>query len=119
VITPASLNGHLPVTILEVEWEDPTLVIRGEGWHFNTTCAWRVVQNNRISFAWSTRDVADRLWDLISHELTEVRTDPTIGDVTLVLSDGLRLDVFADTEVDPWVLSGIGDVVLVGPIGDL
>ena len=107
--------ADLPITIGQAQWNDPSLLIGGDGWSFSTTCSWRLVGPKGLRLSWSDRDAADSVWDLIGHEVTSVAADPAVGDITLGLSDGLRLEVFGDTLVEPWVLK-LPHAILVGPL---
>lgn len=104
-----------PLLITEVEYADPVLTINGEGWGLTVTCPWRLVRGDDLVLSWSTPDAADTVWDLIGLRLVGARTRGR--DASFDLSDGSALEVFSDTDLDPWVVRLPG-ATYVGPLLD-
>jgi hypothetical protein len=43
------------------------------------------------------------VWDLVGHEIAEVKTAPNGFDPIFLLSGDVELTITADTDLDPWV----------------
>jgi hypothetical protein len=110
----SAAGGQVPLLIREATFADPTLVLSGDGWSLAATCPWRVVHHDHgIEISWSSSDAEDRVRGLVGVQITSVRqrgNDPAFD-----LSNGRVLEVFSDTDVDPWVLRLVG-VTFVGPL---
>jgi hypothetical protein len=102
-----------PLEIVEVEYREPVLALSGSSWGLTAMCPWRVVREGGIELSWSTPDAEDRVWDLIGRRV--VAAVPQGRDAAFTLSDGSVLEVFSDSDVDPWVLR-LPDIVFVGPL---
>ena len=75
------------------------LTANGDGWGLTVTCPWRTSRGDTW-LSWSTPDAADKVWDLIGLRLVAARTRGR--DASFDLSDGSALEVFSDTDLDPW-----------------
>jgi hypothetical protein len=113
----AAIARRLPWRIRSVDWTDPTLVVAGDDWSLTVTCSWRVVGPGGIAFSCSSANVEDLVWDLIGAQVLRIdrRGSGVIYDPILVLSGELMLELFSDTELDPWVLRFGDSTVIVGP----
>lgn len=109
------IAGRLPWRIDRADWIEPTLVLGGSDFTFSLTCPWRVVGVEDLVMSWLLDDIEDRVSDLVGHDimLVDLAADPH-GDPRLGLSGGLVLEVFSDTDLDPWVLDSGQDIVIVG-----
>ncbi|MGH9209953.1 MAG: hypothetical protein ACRD2C_04655 [Acidimicrobiales bacterium] len=112
------LAERLPWPIRAAEWTDPTLLLTGDDWTLSITCSWRVVAPAGIAYGWSSADAEDQVWDLVGREIQRVEPQGSVAytDPRLVLSGGLGLELFSETELDPWVLTVRSDLVIVGPL---
>jgi hypothetical protein len=115
--TMARVAERLPMRVRAVEWSDPTLLVTGDDWTLRVSCPWRLLSPKGIALSWSSPDGDDRVWDLVGADIVRVGrqgadsyTDPVFG-----LSGDLTLEVFSDTELDPWVLT-IAELTIVGPL---
>jgi hypothetical protein len=106
-------TGLPPIT--DVEYADPALTANGDGWGLSVSCPWRLVRGDDLVLSWSTPDAADRVWDLIGLRVVGARTRGR--DASFDLTDGSALEVFSDTDLDPWVLRLPG-ATYVGPLLD-
>jgi hypothetical protein len=102
-----------PLTIAEVEVQDPILVVGGEGWALTAMCPWRVLRGDDLELSWSSPEVEDRAWELVGRQIVSAEVQGR--DPVLRLSDGSALQLFSDTDTDPWVLRLPG-ITFVGPI---
>lgn len=74
------------LTIAELEFQDPILVLSGDGWALTAMCPWRVLRGPALEMSWSTPDAEDRVWDLIGRQV--VAAEQRGRDAVLRLSDG-------------------------------
>ena len=109
----AALAKTGPLTIAEIEVQDPILVLSGEGWALTAMCPWRVLRGTDLELSWSSSDVEDRAWDLVGRQI--VSAEERGRDAALQLSDGSVFELFSDTDTDPWVLRLPG-ITFVGPL---
>jgi hypothetical protein len=116
----ASVKTSLPLKILEVQWNDPTLALAGESWSLSLSCPWRVIALDGIKLSWSTPRVEDQVWDLVGAEIVTIAPQSTANfmDPVLELTGGLTLEVFSDSGVDTWTLRLPG-LTLVGPLREV
>jgi len=110
----------LPVTISEVDYSDPVLLINGAGWSLSVLTAWRIVGPEGLVFSCDSESAADRVWDLIGENVTAVVSQSATSQVdpALVLSSGLTLEIVSLHPIEPWVLR-IADQVWVASPSDL
>lgn len=103
----ASMESHLPLTILDVEWNDPVLSLMGANWSFNTTSTWRLVDESRL-IAGSEDELAQNAIKMLVG-IDIVRCEPmSISpalDPRFILKNGFRLEIFSATATEPWVMS--------------
>lgn len=105
----------LPLRVREVETASTNFVAWGAEWNLMVMCPMRFRTPEAV-FGWESEDLSDRLWDLIGHDLTDIRAADK--DPVLTFSGGYVLELFADTDLDPWVLHVPG-IVVVGAIPEL
>jgi hypothetical protein len=99
----------LPLRIDEATFEDPILTLAGAGWALNAVCSWRVRRRRELWFSWSSPDAVDLVWELVGHRVVRVVVTE-LGDPAFELSRDVSLDIFADTNLDPWVFRSAGRV---------
>ncbi|HWM56964.1 MAG TPA: hypothetical protein VNO83_03935 [Pseudonocardia sp.] len=110
----AIAQAALPRTIRGIEFNDPVLSMHGEEWSLALMCPWRIDGPGR-SYTWESETIEDDAWDLSGHSLVAVSSDsPDIVDPVFVLDGGIRIEVHADTDLDPWVLRLPGGLIIVG-----
>jgi hypothetical protein len=102
----AALRPLLPLRVDQLAYQDPVLTFGGEGWSLVLVCPWRLLKGTKVLTAWDDQAVEDSSWELLGHQIYAVR--PRIPgndqDPVFELSGDLHLEVFADTDLDPWVL---------------
>jgi hypothetical protein len=101
------ISPSLPLRVSSVEFHDPTAVLAGSEWSLAITCPWRVTRGGALVTSPSDPHAAARLGDLVGGAIASLRDrsgDDTPADPVFVFSDGARLELFADTDVDPWVM---------------
>lgn len=110
-----ALEGHLPLRIVAIDYSDPSVSFIGSKWALSLVCPWRVVQAGERLFAWDDADVADALVELIEQSIVEVRqrSSEAPWDPVFILSNGFEIEIFADSDLDPWVLR-LPDQTFVG-----
>jgi hypothetical protein len=112
-----TLAEHLPLVVAEVQWVDPTLTVVGDDWSLSVTCPWRVVTPHGIAFSCSTADAEDQLWDTIGKAIVSIEPQGATNpfDPVFRFADDTLLELFSDSELDPWSLQLPG-MSLVGPL---
>lgn len=107
------IAARLPLHIYEAEFSDPMLLLGGQGWTLAVTCPWRITNSTVVDISWTSQDAADRVWDLIGQTIVTIRDEGR--DPVFDLSGGAQLEIFSDTDADPWVLRFEGQT-FVGPL---
>ena len=102
-----------PLVIKAVEFHDPVLVVSGEDWGLTTMCPWRVLRDGDMEMSWSTANAEDRAWDLVGRAI--LAAPQCDRDPVFEMSGGSRLELFSDTDIDPWNLRLPG-ITFVGPL---
>jgi hypothetical protein len=111
---PGALRSRAPLRLRHVDYSDPFVAITGEAWALGLAC--RVSRRGDVLFSWDDPDVERRAWDLIGHSIKEVRRRSADSqDPVFVLTGDLAIEVYADTELDPWVLH-LRDDTFVGSL---
>jgi hypothetical protein len=101
------LSPLLPLRLEEVEYNDPMVVLVGPGWSLSVACPWRLMRHGRLLTSYGDDGAAVILDRLVGNAVVGFDAgDPSRspGDIRIALDDGATLDVFADTDLDPWVL---------------
>jgi len=104
-----------PLLIDDANFDDPTLLIAGDGWSLSALCPWRIHGSDGITLSWSMTDAGQRISQLTGLEIVSVGRLSL--DATFHLSDGSFLDLFSDTDTDPFVLK-LPNAIFVGPFRD-
>lgn len=99
-----ALEPLLPLRINEVQFVDPAFTLVGDNWSLNMLCPWRIRKAGALWSSCSEPDRADKVWDLVGHEILGVAGLPGAVDPVFELSGSLSLELFADTDTDPWAL---------------
>lgn len=112
-----NLARALPLTIDSVEWNDPVLIIGGDGWSFAIHSPWRVVSSSALEFGCWDRTAVTRVADLqqltiigVCRQGARLAVDPAFA-----LSNGQFLELFSVDAVEPWVLRVEGRVYVASP----
>lgn len=108
------INARLPRRVVGIEYNDPILVVFGEGWFLKLACPWSG-SIGPLSVDWASPTVEDSAWELIGSNLISTERGERDIDVTFKF-DTAVLQARPDTDDDPWVLS-LPDFVAVGGLG--
>lgn len=103
----AAARPLLPLRVQTVEYNDPMVVIAGPGWSLSIACPWRLTRAGLLICAYGDENAASRMARLVGHDVTEVGPQgrhEVSRDPALALTDGYLLEVFSDTDLDPWVM---------------
>jgi hypothetical protein len=107
----------LPLRIGAVEYNDPALVMIGDGWSLTLVGAWTWRRDGGVVTGWDSPGAVDAVWDLCGTEVIGVNfPDPAFdGDCSFSLTDGC-LDVRSDRSgYETWTFQHEAlDVVFVG-----
>jgi hypothetical protein len=65
-----------------------------------------LLRGGSVALCWDDDVVADEIWELVGHSITEVRSRSSDhpNDPVLVLTGSYMLEIEADSDLDPWVL---------------
>lgn len=102
-----ALSPLLPLKLEEVEYNDPMVVLSGPGWSLSVACPWRLMREGRLETSYGDDGAAAAIDGLVANAVVALRAgdgSSSPGDIQIALDDGAVLDVFADTDLDPWVL---------------
>lgn len=111
-----ALSPLLPLRLEEVEYNDPMVVLAGPGWSLSVACPWRLMRGCRLETSYGDDGALALLDSLVGKEVVTFRAGDagrSPGDIQITLDDGAVLEVFADTDLDPWVLR-LADHTFVG-----
>lgn len=100
-----AISNRLPLKVLYVDWEDPTLILRGDGWRVSIMTAWRVVLEGRLIVGSDAVDEAALRAALNRTLITGCGVQSTVAgpDPTFVFATGHVLEVFSVGPLEPWV----------------
>jgi hypothetical protein len=106
-----------------VNYPDPVVSFAGDDWALSMVCPWKLLHCGSVvvdpdnlveSDVAATEIVTDAVWELIGHSIIKVRRSGTNqNDPISVLTGNYSIDVAADTDLDPWVMSVPG-ITFVG-----
>lgn len=102
-----AISEFLPLQVAEVDYNDPMVVLAGPGWSLSVACPWRLMKDDRLVTSFGDDGAEENLETLVGSEVVALRSvdcTRTPGDIHVAFADGTVLDVFADTDLDPWVL---------------
>ena len=102
-----AVAASAPLVIREIEYNDPTLVLGGQDWSLALTCPWRLENSlGATGLHWASKAVEDRASELIGTSVMAAHQHGPSSrpHTTLRLSDGHRVIIEPDTDLDPWVL---------------
>ena len=102
-----AVAGLLPLQLEEVEYNDPMVVLAGSGWSLSVACPWRLMRDGQLETSYGDDGAAAVVDGLVGKSVVAFGSGDDSsrpGDIRVTLDDGAVLDVFADTDLDPWVL---------------
>ena len=101
------LRKMLPTDVAYVEWQDPALIIRGNGWGMTVLTAWRITFHNKFLVGSDSADpsIVVKLLDKNTVIKCEQQSLITQLDPTLVFASGHALEVFSLNPLEPWMMS--------------
>lgn len=102
-----ALDGLVPLWIVEIEHNDPAVVLSGEDWSLSIVCPWRVSKAGVLVCAFGDPGAESRMKSLVGAKIVAVRGQSAVHeewDPAFEIADGFTLEVFADTDQDPWVM---------------
>ncbi len=106
----------LPLQLEEVDYNDPMVVLSGPDWSLSVACPWRLMRADTLETSYGDEGAGEVLAALVGSEVVAldwVAADPVSGDIRVTFKDAVVIDVFADTDLDPWVLR-LPDQTFVG-----
>lgn len=111
----SAARAGLPLHVSEVDYADPVVTLIGPSWSLALVCPWQMVVDGSVAFAWDDAAVGDKVWDLVGKRIQRIerRTADNNEDPVFIFDDQSRLEVLADTDLDPWSLQ-LPSIVIVG-----
>ncbi len=109
----AELDNHLPLRIDSAQFSMDCLSLRGSEWSLTIHCPWRFTSGTSLWFSWSDDNAVDLVKQLENHNIVRTRMIDNGTDPAFLTSLGPELQLFADTDWDPWVLR-VPDTIYVG-----
>lgn len=103
----AAIREFLPLRIDELDFNDPVVVLAGQGWSVSIACPWRLMREGLLLTSIEDSNAEARLRELVGSTVVDVVAQTGArpsSDPVLVLSDEARLEIFSDTDLDPWVV---------------
>lgn len=102
-----ALKALLPLPIDSVKYNDPMVLLDGPGWSLSVACPWRLTRDGLLVCAYGDRNAETALQELIGASLIEMDVEACARpstDPAFRLAGNRWLEVFADTDLDPWVM---------------
>lgn len=97
----------VPLRLDGLEFNDPVVVLVGSNWSLSIVCPWRLTRGGALVTSIEDPGAEGRLRELVGTTIIDVTSQTsrgTAGDPVFVFADGARLELFADTDLDPWVM---------------
>jgi hypothetical protein len=109
-------KASLPLYVRSVDWEDPLLLISGDGWSLRCMCPWRISSKGIVLFGCWDHRAAEGILDVIGLALVNVGLQsPSVPvDPTFDFNNAWRLELFSTDSDEPWVFRPPNGPVLVG-----
>ncbi|SHF40666.1 hypothetical protein [Flavisolibacter ginsengisoli] len=96
-------KNKFPLKIIVINWDEYILNICGEGWTFNTTSCWRII-NQRGLYGSDDKEVETYIKNLEGNFILKIEHLSNLKiDLSFVLSDKTILQVFCSSYFEPWV----------------
>jgi hypothetical protein len=114
-LVQAAVAAIAPARVGAVDYNDPMLLLHGEGWSVSLACPWRLTRAGVLICAFGDEHAAVEVQKLVGETLdtVAVRAPGIADDPAFALSGGYCLEAFADTDLDPWVVR-TPDATIVG-----
>jgi len=96
-----------PLAIREIQYSDPTMTLVGDAWSLSVVCPWHIEDAiGATALDSEAEGVEDAACDLIGVSVlaAEAHDAGEHPGTALRLSNGHRLIIEPDTDLDPWVM---------------
>lgn len=110
-----ALQSVVGSKVTGLSWADPVLVVDGESWQLQATCSWRVLRSGALWVGSDDENAQGALEAIRGRALVAAATTGSVLplDPVLVFEEGLQLEVFSASAVEPWVVHVSGHPVFV------
>ncbi|MCW8125935.1 hypothetical protein [Microbulbifer halophilus] len=107
---------YLPLKIDNVSWNGDVLLLSSTEWSLRVDSVWRILAGKKMLFGCWDDDANKIVADLEGLSVTSVFwvTPEEPIDLSLVLSNGTRLEVLCCLSFEPWVVNLPDNSVFVG-----
>lgn len=101
----SEINACCPLRITSASWQDPVLALAGHEWWFSCLSSWRIVDTDRMVVGCDDDDAGHAIDRLSNASVVrcESFSHPVLGDLRIIVTGGLALEVFVSSPTDPWV----------------
>ena len=115
-----SIDSFLPLVPSTILWDSPNLNISGANWSFYTSCAWRIIDKEKMICGCEDLDTAEILNLLVDIEIVKIfpQSKNLSIDPVFVFSNGYKLELFSTTYFEPWTFALPQDPVYVASPSD-
>ena len=98
------LRQALPLKVTMVEWNDPLLTILGKDWNFNAMTEWRCCDNFKLIKACYDNNSSEFISKFVGLDIIGVdcQSGLPVIDPVFIFSNGLKLQFFSTTALEPW-----------------
>jgi hypothetical protein len=99
-----------------VQFDDPVVVLVGTEWSVSIVCPWRLMRGEAVVTSIDDPNAGASLNELVGIEIVDVISGASAevsNDPVFILGDGTRLEILADTDLDPWTVR-LSDQTFVG-----
>lgn len=100
------VRRFLPLHVESIEVNHGQFSLSGRDWGFNSVSPSRLTDGKRVLVNSADAGFADALKSLTDYDIVECAVQGvSIGcDPCFVFSNGVRLEVFSDTGLEPWIM---------------
>lgn len=105
---------RLPLKVVSAEWQDPALLLHGDGWRMTVMTPWRVPLQGRLLLGSDNAD-SDEVAKLLAGNIVATcksQSSDSFLDPSLGFVSGHVLEIFSVSPLEPWLLY-LGEEVFV------
>lgn len=109
-----SVRNHLPLKISSTSWDGSHFGLHGKGWNISIRTSFRFVFNESL-LGCIDNEIDAQIEKSIgkSIENIELLTEGKSYDFSIILNDGVEIDIFCETYFEPWIFSIEGETTFI------
>lgn len=111
------VKSILPLEILKVDWIGEQLIIEDNNWAIVCSTAWWRIIKDQIMLLGCTDDIAYKVKELEGLSIVDVMQQSQFlkSDISLILSNGLIIELFSTSSLEPWSVTINGITIYSSP----